>query len=68
MKVVKTLSLSDGLSVIDTGLACFAIDLELTFYSFDVDLKVQLSHSAYYHFLGLFVDVCEEGGVFSSEF
>lgn len=51
VKVVKCLSLGDGLSVVDTGLPCLAIDSELPLDPLNVDLQMELAHPADDHLL-----------------
>ena len=68
VQIVETVPLGDGLPIVDTGLTCFALYSVLSFYSFDVDLKVELAHAADDHFFCFFVDVDEESGVFPFEF
>ena len=68
MEIIERMSLSDGLSIVDSWLSCFAFDSILSFDSFDVDLEMELSHATDDHFLCLFVYIYEEGGILSFEF
>lgn len=68
MEIIEWVSLEDGLTIVNTGLSGFAFDAKLSSDSFDVDLKMELTHTTDYHFLGLSIDVDAEGRVFSFEF
>ena len=67
MEVVETLTLKDSFSVVDAGLAGCALNSEFTTDTFNVDLKMQLSHTADNHLLTLLIYVHAEGGVLSLE-
>ncbi len=68
VKEVKILFLQNSFSVVDTGLACLALNTKFSLYSFDVDLQMQLAHSADNHFLSLLVYTYIESWVFSLKF
>ena len=67
MQIVKNTSLSDGFTIIDARLTSFTFHIKLSSDSLDIDLKMQLTHTADHHFLSLFVDVDAEGRVLSFE-
>lgn len=49
-------------------MSCFAFHSELSFNSFDVDLKVKLAHTADDHLFRLFIHIHVKSRVFSYEF
>ena len=62
-KVVELGLLGDGLAVRDAGLAGLALDLVLTAETLDVNLEMQLTHTADDGLLGLLVNVEAESGI-----